>query len=234
MKCAVIDDDDIAIHTIQELLLRYMKETNTDVQISVYKSAVELMRNYRKEYNLIFLDIEMEEMDGMQAAEKIREKDDETMLVFITHMAQYAVKGYKVDALDFLVKPVDYYDLALVLRKASRRLQKRKNTFIKIQNKEKTVYLKYQDILYVDVIDHYITYHTKKENIRIRGTIAEAEQRLNQNLFYRCNRCYIVNVSKISAIKHGIITVGTDEIEISRGKQKGLLLAVARYMGDNI
>lgn len=172
--------------------------------------------------------------NGMDIARQIRKTDDNTIMIFVTQLAQYAVEGYQVDALDFMVKPLEYYSFELVMRKAARRLRQRQPQSVVLQTEEGMTVLSSDQILYVEVLDHYITYHTAERQYTRKGTLADAEQQLDSQKFYRCSRCYLANLRYISAVGKDSITVGGQEISVSRGRRKGLLLAVSNYWGGGI
>lgn len=172
--------------------------------------------------------------NGMDIARQIRKTDDNTIMIFVTQLAQYAVEGYQVDALDFMVKPLEYYSFELVMRKAARRLRQRRPQSVVLQTEEGMTVLSSDQILYVEVLDHYITYHPAERQYTRKGTLADAEQQLDSQKFYRCSRCYLANLRYISAVGKDSITVGGQEISVSRGRRKGLLLAVSNYWGGGI
>ena len=103
-----------------------------------------------------------------------------------------------------------------------------------LQTADGMTVLSSEQILYVEVLDHYITYHTPERQYTRKGTLADAEQQLDPHKFYRCSRCYLANLRYISAVGKDSITVGGQEISVSRGRRKGLLLAVSNYWGGGI
>ena len=107
-KIAVVDNSSSAAERMRSFLQRYQEQHNTIFQISVFPDGAKLMEDYKPIYDIIFLDIEMPGKDGMTTAREIREIDQDVILVFVTRMAQYAVDGYRVRALDYLVKPINY------------------------------------------------------------------------------------------------------------------------------
>ncbi len=234
LKIAIVDDEQSSIDLLRSYLERFQQEQGCTFTLEVFLSAERMMERYQKEYDIIFLDIEMEKLDGINAAKQIREVDDKSILIFVTQMMQYAVQGYKVDALDFMVKPVAYHSFELVLRKALRKIKKDRSEKIVLQLKGSVLVMSQSQIDYVEVLDHYLTYHAECQAYTVKGTISEAERILDPALFFRCNRCYLVNVSKITEIKKGCILIGGQQIEVSRAKQKELLRTVAAYFGGTL
>ena len=123
---AVVDDDAEARELLGGYITRFAGERGTDAQITGFTDAAELLHHYKPDYDIIFLDIEMAQVDGIKAAQVIRETDPSTVIIFVTNMAQLAIKGYEVEALDFVVKPVDYFSFDMVMRKALQRISRRR------------------------------------------------------------------------------------------------------------
>lgn len=229
---AVVDDDVEARARLCGYLTRFAENRDgMDVSVEEFPSAVALLHHYQPTYDIIFLDIEMDEVDGIKAAQVIRESDPATILVFVTNMAQLAIKGYEVEALDFVVKPVDYYSFDMVMRKALLRMERRQQSAIRLVTRGAVQVLPLSHIDYVEVQNHYITYHTTDGDFTVKGTLAQAEAALAQGNFMRCNRWYLVNVDNITGLDGNLVTVGSSSIEVSRSKKQEILRAVTASMG---
>ena len=107
IQIAIADDDAVFLAKIEKYVRKYQEENNTDIQLTTFSDAKELIEGYHPVYDIVILDIEMPGMNGMEAAEKIRQTDENVVLMFITNMIQYAIRGYSVGALDFVMKPVN-------------------------------------------------------------------------------------------------------------------------------
>lgn len=118
VRIAIAEDDPAYRATLEEYLDRYRRENGLEAEVTTFSDGLALTEGYRPVYDLLLLDIEMPNLDGMSAAEKIRSSDPEVVIIFITNMAQYAIKGYQVDALDYVLKPVSYAAFAFKLKKA--------------------------------------------------------------------------------------------------------------------
>ncbi|QTB90450.1 response regulator transcription factor [Bifidobacterium saguini] len=228
---AVVDDDIEARKQISAFISRFAGERQLDTTITAFADAAELLHHYKPEYDVIFLDIEMQQVDGIKAAKVIRETDPATIIVFVTNMAQLAIKGYEVEALDFVVKPIDYYSFAMVMRKALQRMERRRSSTIKLITRDAVHVVPIDRIDYVEVQDHYITYCTADGNYTIKGTLGQAEQALQSGNFMRCNRWYLVNIDNITGLEGNTITVGNHRIEVSRSKKQEILRAIALSAG---
>lgn len=122
---AIVEDEEEFRGQLQEYLRQYEKENQLSFQISVFEDGTEILENYKNEYDMILLDIQMPKLNGMDAAEFIREKDEDVVIMFITNMAQYAIRGYSVGALDFIMKPITYYTFAMKMTRAIKRVEKK-------------------------------------------------------------------------------------------------------------
>lgn len=229
IRIAIAEDDAAYIKQLQEYLRRYQEENQEEITASVFPNGIELLENYCPVYDLLLLDIEMPLMDGMSAAQKIRQTDTSVLIIFITNMAQYAIKGYEVDALDYVLKPITYFAFAMKLRKAIRALGERTQKSILVTWGSEVKRLSTDSILYVEVADHQIRYHTKEETCLSIGSLREVEQELETENFSRCNSCYLVNLKYVDGIRQDCVVVGGNSLKISRAKKKTFMQKLNDY-----
>lgn len=231
IKIAVVDDYAPDSDALCELIMRFAQNRHVEVGLGRCRSSMELLRDYAQEYDVIFLDIEMPGINGLEAARIIRQTDETTILVFVTNMAHLAINGYSVEALDFIVKPADYYSVEMVMRKALARIERRGGGSVTVVTREAVRVLPFARINYVEVRDHYVTYHTLDGDLRVRGSLAQVEKDLASGNFLRCNRWYIVNVERVTSVVGNVVRVGDAELEVSRSNKQELLRAVAKTLG---
>lgn len=236
MRIAIVDDEEDMIADVRNHIERYCGEKQISVKISTFLDGEDLLKNYKKQYDVIFLDIEMKRMSGMEAAYAIRRQDQETAIVFITRMAQYAIEGYRVDALDFLLKPVSPYQFDMVFRKVLRQTRTVSDKKIILNIKGERNVLLIRKLLYVDVQGHYLTWHMSNgEEIEGKGSLSDAEEKLEEYGFIKCNRYCLVNPAAVSAVeKDTVLLKNGAEVTLSRGKRKAVLLAIAEHMGGKL
>ena len=132
IRSAIVEDDDDAAALLAGYLSRYGTENGVVFSVERFSNAVPFIERYDGGYDIVFMDIEMDDLDGMSAARLLRKRDGAVALVFVTNMAQFAIKGYEVDALDFIVKPVKYYDFAFRLKKAVSRIAAKEEKYLSV------------------------------------------------------------------------------------------------------
>lgn len=231
---AVVDDEKEFTDSVCAMLDRYMKEIKGECSVSVFHDGAELIRDYKPIYDVIFLDIEMEQVNGMKTAKFIRKTDEKTLIVFITRLARLAISGYEVSALDFIVKPVEYDTFAYKMKKIVSHIERKKTISIIIKQDDKIVFLNEDDICYIEVINHCLVYHTIHGDYHEWGTLKSAEEQLTKGKFSYCNRCYIVNLRYVNKIEDGLAYINGTPLIISRYKKKEFMDDLMTFMGSQI
>lgn len=231
IRVAIVDDEVTSVEQLKSFLIQYQKERNEVMNIVTFSDGDEIVENYKAEYDIILLDIEMKFMDGMTSAEHIRKIDPEVVIIFITNMAQYAIKGYTVNATDYVLKPVSYFAFSQRLDKVVSKLDKKVKKYLGLGVKGGTVKLYISDIYYIESQGHRLVFHTKKEEYVIFGTMKEIEEKLKGMDFYRCNKGSLLNLEHVDGVQDGIVIVNGEQIVISRGRKKEFMEALTNYLG---
>lgn len=226
---AIVEDEEEFALALEKYLKRYGEENGTVFKIRRFVNALALLENYSADYDVIFMDIKMPYLNGMDAAHRLRELDANVLLIFVTNMTQYAVNGYEVDALDYIVKPVNYYDFALKLTRAVNRLRAKDETFITVPVSSGMIRLKPEQIRYVETQGHHVVYHTGKEDYSQYCSLKDAESKLKGYGFARCNSCYLVNLRYVKSVKGHVVNVDGTELQISQPKRKDFVQKLMAY-----
>lgn len=231
IRIAVVDDDPISVNQLKDYLLQYQKEQSQPMDITTYADGDEIVENYKAEYDIILLDIEMRFMDGMTAAALIRKSDPEVIIIFITNMAQYAINGYKVNATDYVLKPVSYFAFSQSLDKAVGRIIGKVKEFVAVKIKGGTVKLYISDICYVESQGHRLTFHTRTEEYVTFATMKETEESLENFDFFRCNKGCLLNLAYVDSIQDGCVIINGERLTIGRGRKKEFMERLTNYLG---
>lgn len=232
LRIAVVEDDKTYAAQLKEYLVRYGTEKNQKISVALFPDGEDIVTDYSAEFDIILMDVEMTFMDGMTTAERIREKDNEVVIIFITNMPQYAIQGYKVDALDYVLKPISYFAFSQRIDRALTRVKKKEATYITVAQKGGKKKLNVDKICYVEVRDHDLFYHSTKGDIVTKSSMKEAEDTLGGTKFFRCNRCYLVNLEYVEDFRGNDVTVASDVIQVSRARKKAFMDALNDYMNE--
>lgn len=230
INVAIVEDDPSDAEALAAYLEKFSRETENHIEVSRFGNAVDFLDKYAPRYDIVFMDIDMPLLSGMNAAQRLRQIDGNVLLIFVTNLVQYAVDGYEVNAFDFIVKPIGYYNFSIKLKRALERLDRSSGVTIDIRTREKLTRVSSADIKFVEVYDHNLIYHTSKGDITAVGTLSEAQNLLPEADFYRCSRCYLVNLRYVTVVRGTSVNVGGDEIQISESRRKALFAALADYM----
>jgi DNA-binding LytR/AlgR family response regulator len=198
----------------------------------VFSDGDEIVHRYKAQFDIILMDIEMKFVDGMSAAEEIRRMDSEVIIIFITNMAQYAIRGYAVDALDYVLKPVSYFAFSQRLSRAINRMKKRETKTISISIRGGTVRLDAANIYYIESQGHNLIFYTSTGSYEAVGTMRDAEEKLTDLNFFRGNKGYLINLSHVEGVKEGCAIVKGNSLLLSRARKKVFMEALTRYWGE--
>ena len=230
IRAAIAEDDPAFRAQLNGFLQQYAGAKQLEISVSAFEDGQTLVSSFHPTYDVVFLYIEMPLLDGMSAAEKIREKDNQVLLVFVTNVAHYAVKGYAVQALDYILKPLNYMSFSAKMDRIVKTLQLRQEKSILLISGSCMRRIPVSQILYVEVLRHQVVYHLADELITVRGSLKEAENLLEGCSFGKCNSCFLVNLRHVRGVREDAVIVGQEELQMSRAKKKDFMQAVAAYI----
>lgn len=234
LKCAIVDDEPLAL----ELLKSYVKKTPVLELNGAYSSAIEAMKMLPDNLvDLLFLDIQMPELNGLEFSHMVPE---DTRIVFTTAFGQYALDGYKVNALDYLLKPISYTDFLQSVNKAVQWFDRKRVTdneptdkpdFIYVKSDYKLIQISLKDILYIEGLKDYVKIHLEGESRPILSltSLKALEEKLPTDRFIRVHRSYIVQKQKIRVIDKARIVFGKEYIPVSESYKQEL----QNYINDH-
>ena len=233
IRIAIVEDDPIYQKKLRGYLEQYQAERREAFQFTSFETGHEIAFHYTANYDIILMDIELGEVSGMDAAEIIRTMDQDVAIIFITNSPQYAIKGYKVEALDYVLKPVSYYAFSERLSRAIERIGRRRRRYIRVTaGRGNVMKLNVSSVYYVEVREHILIYHTSKGEITVSGSMREVEKELEGEGFFRCNKGYLVNLEHVEGFRDDAAIVGGDLVQISRAKKKPFLDALNNYINE--
>lgn len=233
VRIAIVEDSAEYAGKLRSYLERFGEERKEKIDIAAFSDGEDIVTNYKGNYDIILMDIKMTFMDGMKAAEKIREMDKAVVIIFITNMPQYAMQGYAVEALDYVLKPISYFALSQRLDRALERMeQRKKKKYLTISVKGGMRRINLDKVRYFEVFDHRLFIHMTDEDIETKGSIREVESAVGANQFFRCNKCYLINLEYVDSVQNNDIQIGGDVVRVSRAKKKEFMDMLNNYMNE--
>lgn len=232
IRIAIVEDEKNSSDLLVNYLEKYSNDKNIRFDVKTFFSCNQILNNYNNNFDIIFMDIELPDGNGLETIRKIREVDKNVIVVFVTNMAQYAVKGYEVRAFDFIVKPVTSYNFYIKLDNILNLFEQKKDDEIWISNKDGKMKLNISSIYYIEVIQHMCIYHTKEGNFKATGSLNNIEKTLSKYNFSLCNRCYLVNLRYVTSVKKGFVLINNEELIISRAKQASFMKDLNDFLAE--
>jgi DNA-binding LytR/AlgR family response regulator len=220
MRIAICDDQMVCleqtISAVKKCLL------GLEARIDSFTGGGAFLRAFQdKAYDLVFLDIEMPEIDGISLAKKLRKISKDVPIIFLTSHIEYALEGYEVNALRYLTKPVDPNKLRDVIRVVAEKIRQQRVLWIKTELGEQKLLIK--NILFLEAQNQNILIYTPKETFCVRYNLSDYEKELSSNGFFRIHRGYLVSLSYVKNLGKGEVTlINNTSLPVSRSKEKGL------------
>ncbi len=235
MNIAIVEDEIEWQKTLNSYLDTFFEQKKMTFQVKFFRDGDEFLSSYnRGDFDLIFMDIEFgkDKVNGMETSRKLREIDDEAVLIFVTNLAQFAIEGYSVDALDFIVKPLMYDPFRMKMERAFKIITSRtreKNVLIPVENASKKILAK--DVLYVEISNHDLFYHTKEREYKVRSSLKAAMELLDNLPFAQCNSCYLVNLEYVERIEKDFVVLSNGEsLKMPRTRRKEFLASLGNFL----
>ncbi len=232
LNIAICDDEEIIREQIKELT----EKEKSGLCMELYETGDALLAS-GKQFDIVFLDIQMEGTDGIETAKRLRQRDEDTILIFITGIREYVFEAFDVAAFHYLLKPIEEDKFREVFRRAERELEKRKSkrretVFIKTRNRSFS--LEKDSILYIESRGKKVEIHTTGETIEAYASMNEMEGQLGGG-FFRCHRGYLVNMAYVAEYDSGSITLNSGEyVYLAKEKYGEFVKAYMRYLRNGV
>lgn len=220
ISIAICEDEEDQQELLKAHIKQIFKGLSVEYSLDVYNSGEELIENYSKDIDIVLLDIQLIEINGMDTARKIRVIDNKVEIIFITSLIEYALEGYEVRAYRYLIKPVKYDDLKEYIINCIKEIDIN-NKYIIVKEQGNQMKLDINEITYVEVQKETITIHTFNKVYKINGTMNNIEKEIDCCRFFRCHKSFLVNLEHVKSIKQYIaILENSEEVPISRYRFK--------------
>lgn len=229
---AICDDEHNMTEQLRMIISAYLESRCIDAEILTFQNADDLLI-CKSRFDCIFLDIEMPETNGIEAAKRIRENDMHVPVVYVTSYTDYWKNAYSVHAFDFIVKPFSCDDIEKVLNDLILIRQKPQSPVITLQSEKGTVYQKTNEILYFYVEDKKrLTVCTNDKKYIVKMSLSEVRSVLDGSLFFSPHRCCIVNLRQVSTIENrfDIIMTNGEFLPLAQRKEKDFLLKLHKAL----
>jgi two-component system response regulator LytT len=218
---AVVEDSKSDASLFKEYIAKYQDGNKISLDVKFFTNGITFLDEYHGEFDIVFMDIDLPEMNGLDVSKKLRERDTQVVLIFLTNLAKYAIKGYSVNAFDFVAKPITYYSFSTMLARAIKKCSFGKEKEVTINNEGKIVKIPLKDISFIEVYNHQLVYHTDKADYYQWGSLSSIEEGFLKLGFAKGSASQLINLRRTSAIYGSQVTLDTGKvIYLSRSQKK--------------
>ena len=235
LNIIILEDQAEQADRLSHMLKKYAEShEGFAYNLKLYDRSIPFLTEYKCDADLLFLDIQIPDMLGMEAAKRIRQMDNRVMIIFVTMLTQYAIEGYSVGAFDYVLKPVRFEEFSSKMDRVCRMLAHQNTSMtLEVRTKEEIRRINVDDITFIEVSNHDVLIHTDSEIIRQWGNLKTYEEKLAPAHFVRCNVSFMVNLKYVRAVNGNTVMVHGHNLPISSSKRKEFLMALAQYKGGS-
>ncbi len=234
ISIGICDDESIHRNKIKQILVDNLSTHNTDYKIYEYDSGESLLSKYTNNLDILIMDIQMNSINGMDTARKIREIDDNVEIIFMTSFSEFMQDGYEVKAYRYLLKPINEKKIMKHVTTCIKDIILKRNNYLTINTKNYIDRIKIDSILYIETSRPNVLIYTNDNMYTTKMNISKIEKILIEYGFFRCHTSYIVNLKKIESMDGKNVVLNQKHIPVSKYRVKDLKLAITNILGDII
>ncbi|NCB51464.1 MAG: response regulator transcription factor [Clostridia bacterium] len=233
IRIAIVEDEPEQADVLRGMIERFSRESGTQLDVSVFPDGEDFIQSGER-FHISFLDIQMERLDGMNTARKVRETNSEMVIIFVTNLAEYAIEGYSVSAMTFLLKPLRYEILRMTAERALAIVNKHPEKSLTVKTDKGTVKIRPAQIYYVEIDNRRLALHTANGIFYCTETMQKMEELLDPERFFRCHVAFLVNLDHVARIDKSGAVVAGDHVLVSKYRKREFMNALTRYVGGKI
>lgn len=232
IRVCVVDDDPVSTQCLLRMIERYREESAEGISVTVLTDGAQLIDTYRSDVDILLLDIDMPGLDGFSAARVIRDIDKQVVIVFVTNLLHYAVRGYEVGALSYLVKPLKYFAFAQQLRRSIIEVRRRGvGRVLALPIDTGLVRVPMDEVVFIETGHRRSIVHVMDGRYEVSRTLKQLEEDVAEGPFFRSNNCYVVNLDHVREVQRNLCLMTTGErLAVSRPRKRAFLEALTDHL----
>lgn len=232
ISIAIVEDEKPFAEQMLQYVHQFAAETHQAVQAQTFGDGMAFLDEYDGKFQIVFMDIVMPHMDGLDVAQRLRGMDRNVCLIFLTSMSQYAIRGYEVEALDYVLKPLTYDLFKIKLEKAIAHIQADEKFYIPVSNGFQS--LTFSQIQYVESSKHYLYFHTADATCRMRGSMRSIAQTFLSNGFAAASTTLLLNLSYVEQATGNEVVLAGQKFSIARTHKADFWDRLTVYLSGGI
>lgn len=234
VRVCIVEDDERDAARLRAALETFARESGVAFEVDERRDGADLVASYRADVDVLFLDIEMDHLDGMETARLVRETDQDVVIFFVTNMIQYALEGYTVNASGYIVKPIKYPQFKKHLQRTLLALERRQVRLVPLRNGRERAYVNSAKIVYVETSRKRSLVHTDTDDIPCSEALQAVEKKLDASQFFRVHASFLVNLAYVDAVTAKDVVVRGVAIPVSKHRKRFFMQALADYKGRSL